>query len=796
MRMRHALMTLALMTAVLVAYPQPMRSQSGPARAVSTDSAQSTFVNTYCSGCHNERTKAGGLVLEKLDLTRVGHDADVWEKVVRKLGAGMMPPAGARRPDAQTKTAFTIWLENELDRSAAARPDFGSTAIHRLNRTEYANVIKDLLALEVDVTSLLPADDSTFGFDNMASSLNVSSALLEAYLAAASKISRLAVGDPSVAPNEKTYVAPSDLSQLEHVEGLPFGTRGGMLIRHTFPADGEYVFQTSLLRGTLEELFGRSSAAELLELSIDGEQIQVFDIDAEERDRTRKVNNVTLPLTARAPVKAGLRSIGVAFVKKSYGPVEDVFSSTRLRSSISIQDVSRTSYPHVGTVTVVGPFNVSGVSDTESRRRIFTCQPNGKESEARCAQQIISTLARRAFRRPATPEDLEVLINFYNEGRAAGGFERGIELALRRVLASPEFLFRVEREPADIKTGASYRVGDLELASRLSFFLWSSIPDEELITLASQGKLKEPAVLASQVRRMLRDSRSDRMAGNFSGQWLYLRNLQSVTPGLEEFPAFDDNLRQAFRQETEMFFESIMREDRSVMDFLTADYTFVNDRLAQHYDIPNVYGNQFRRVTLAADNPRRGLLGQGSILTVTSLPVRTSPVARGKWILENILGAPPPQPPPNVPPLKADSKENIASLSLRKRMEQHRESPVCASCHKIMDPIGFSLENFDAVGKWRTREGSDVIDASGELSDGTRVNGPAGLRDALMPYSGQFARTLTEKLLTYSLGRGLRYQDMPVVRSIVREAARDNYKFSAVILGIVNSAPFQMRTKI
>jgi Protein of unknown function (DUF1592)/Protein of unknown function (DUF1588)/Protein of unknown function (DUF1585)/Protein of unknown function (DUF1587)/Protein of unknown function (DUF1595) len=734
-------------------------------------------------------------MLDKADVTHVAENAELWEKVVRKLRAGMMPPSGARRPDRTASDTFASWLETELDRSSAAGVNPGPPGIHRLNRTEYANAIRDLLALEVDVTSLLPADDSSFGFDNMANALSVSSALLEAYLSAASKISRLAIGDTSVTANQKTYTAPADLSQNEHIDGLPFGTRGGMLLEYNFPVDGEYRFQIALLRGTSEELFGRISKDEKLELSIDGQRVKLFDIDAEEKDRV-KVDNITQPLEARLAVRAGLHSIGAAFLKRNYAPAEDVFSSRYLRSSISVLDVSRTAVPHVSSVTIGGPFRVTGISDTPSRRQIFSCRPATADAETRCAEQIVSTLTRRAFRRPATSEDLEALMGFYQEGRAKGSFDEGIEMALRRILASPEFVFRFEREPASVKSGMAYRISDVELASRLSFFLWSSIPDEELLRLANQGKLKEPAVLEAQVRRMLADSRSTQLVTNFAGQWLYLRNLQSITPALEEFPGFDDNLRQAFRRETELFFENIVREDHSVLDLLTADYTFVNERLAQHYDIPNVYGSQFRRVTLGPDNPRRGLLGQGSILTVTSLPTRTSPVARGKWILENILGAPPPNPPANVPPLKETAKGSIENLSLRKRMEQHRTNPVCAGCHRIMDPIGFSLENFDAVGKWRTKDGADAIDASGELTDGTKVDGPASLRQALMHYSDQFVRTMTERLLTYALGRGVQYYDMPVVRRIVREAAGDHYRFSSVVLGIVKSAPFQMRTKL
>ena len=784
----YRLAVLALTVCVLLSSPQLMRSQSTPLPS------QKSFLSDYCLGCHNEKTRAGNLLLDKMDVAHVGGEAETWEKVVRKLRAGMMPPAGAKHPDKASANGFVSWLETELDRSAAAKPDFGSPGLHRLNRMEYANVIRDLIAVDVDVSALLPPDDSSFGFDNIASSLGVSSSLLEAYLAAASKISRIAIGDTSVAPNQKTYVAPPDLSQTEHVEGLPFGTRGGMLIHHTFPVDGEYSFQLALLRGTSEELYGRSSKSEQMELSIDGQQIKLFDIDKEEADRTRKVDGVTLPLEVRTQVTAGMHSVGVAFVKKNYAAAEDIFSSTRLRSSISVLDVSRSVVPHISSVAVGGPYNISGVSDTASRRQIFTCRPASADAEARCAEQILSILARRAFRRPTNPDDITLLMGFYKEGRTKGNFDSGIEMALRRILASPDFLFRAEREPNNVKVGTSYRISDLELASRLSFFLWSSIPDDELLRVAGQGKLKDPVVMEAQVRRMLLDKRSSQLTTNFAGQWLYLLNLASITPDIQVFPAFDDNLRQAFRRETELFFDSIVNEDRSVIDLLTADYTFVNDRLAQHYGIPNIYGGQFRRVSLA-DSPRRGLLGQGSILTVTSLPTRTSPVARGKWVLENILGTPPPNPPANVPPLKVDGKVDLDALSLRKRMELHRSNPTCASCHKIMDPIGFSLENFDAVGKWRTRDGGSTIDASGELVDGTKVNGPDSLRDGLLHYSDQFVRTMTERLLTYSLGRGAQYRDMPVVRSIVRQASQKNYKFSSLILGIVESQPFQMRTK-
>jgi mono/diheme cytochrome c family protein len=782
----------------ILAYQQTVQPQQTAKPAAALLPAQRALLDQYCVTCHNQKTQSGGLALDRLDLTRVPEDAETWEKVVRKLRAGLMPPAGARRPDAPTTETLTVWLEGELDRSTtAAQLSLSAPGLHRLNRTEYANAIRDLLSVEVDVQSLLPPDDSSFGFDNMASSLSVSSALLEGYLAAASKISRLAVGDTNVTASQKTFTAPADLSQNEHIDGLPFGTRGGMLIRHHFPVDGEYLFQVALLRGTSEELFGRVSKEEKIELSVDGERVKLFDIDAEEQNRTR-IDNVTQPMQVRAAVPAGLHSVGVAFIKRNYTSVEDVFSSSHLRSSISVLDVSRTNLPHISSVIIGGPFTVAGIGDTPSRKRIFECRPSRPADEARCAEQIISTLTRRAFRRPSTPEDLEVLMNFYEGGRAKGTFDEGIELVLRRIIASPEFIFRAEREPANLKTGGTYRITDTELASRLSFFLWSTIPDDELLKLAGQGKLQDPVVLEAQVRRMLADPRANELVRNFAGQWLYLRNLDSASPDIEEFPGFDDNLRQAFRRETELFFDSMVREDRSVLDLLTADYTFANQRLAEHYGIPNVYGSQFRRVALGPESPRRGLLGHGSILTVTSLATRTSPVARGKWVLENILGTPPPEPPANVPPLEKtdDGAATGEVLSLRKRMEAHRTNPACSGCHRIMDPIGFSLENFDAIGKWRTKEGSSSINASGELADGTKVDGPLSLQKGLMRYSPQFVRTVTGKLLTYALGRGVQYYDMPLVRRIVKDAARQNYRFSSVVLGIVKSAPFQMRTKV
>jgi mono/diheme cytochrome c family protein len=778
----------------LLACGQSAQPRSASSSSNTPATTQHAFVNQYCVGCHNAKLKTAGVMLDKMNVSQVGDNAEVWEKVVRKLRAGMMPPSGLPRPDRQTIETFTAKLESDLDRAAAGKTNPGAPALHRLNRTEYANAIRDILSLEIDATSLLPVDDSSAGFDNNADALGVSPALMERYLAAASKISRMAVGDTSVTPAEKTYAVPNDLTQDSHIEGLPFGTRGGILIRHHFPVDGEYVISVELSRGGNGVFAGAAGTkGEELEVSLNGERVQVFNLSAPKVVAGKEEDE---GLHAKVKVSAGTQSIAVTFIAKNYAPAEDTLQPYE-RSMFP--GAVWTVVPHVGSVTIKGPSKVTGVGDTPSRRQIFVCRPATESKELPCAKEIISSLGRRAFRRPLTDADLEEVLSFYQKGRNKGSFDNGIEMALRRILASPEFMFRFEREAP--RRGESYRISDLELASRLSFFLWSSVPDEELLKLATQAKLRDPHVLEQQVRRMLANPRSSELVNNFAGQWLYLRNLQSIVPALEEFPDFDDNLRQAFRRETELFFGSVVHEDRSVLDLLTADYSFINERLARHYGIPNIYGSEFRRVTLDAANPRRGLLGQGSILTATSLATRTSPVLRGKWILENILGVPPPEPPPNVPTLKEITRptdaglETVEAPSVRQRLEEHRANPVCASCHKMMDPIGFSLENFDAVGQWRTKDGRSPIDASGQLVDGTKIDGPAALRQALMVYSDQFVRTMTEKLLIYASGRGVAYYDMPVVRSIVRDAARNNYRFSSLILGVVRSPTFQMRMK-
>ena len=725
------------------------------------------FLDQYCITCHNEKTKTAGLMLDKTDLARPGESAETWEKVLRKLRTGMMPPAGARRPDRAAIDSFTANLEAAIDRAAAAKPNPGTTALHRLNRSEYANAIRDLLALPIDVTALLPADDSSEGFDNVADVLGVSPLLIQGYVSAAAKISRLAVGDPEINGDKVTYRVPRGLTQSDHIEGLPLGTRGGMLIQHIFPLDGEYDFRITRTAAGISQ--SSAGGDEDIEITVNGERVYIVDRNS--------------PRDIRLQLKAGPQSIGVGVLKKkNVRGVDDLYDKYALTLGVS-------------TVSITGPFNPTGPGDTASRRRIFVCRPANAADELPCAKRILKTLASRAFRQPVTDADvaMETLLSFYQNGRAQGNFETGIEQAVARVLVDPRFLYRFEREPANLGAGASYKLSDLELASRLSFFLWSSIPDDELVDVAGKGRLSDPAVLEKQVRRMLADRRSEALAMNFGSQWLYLRDLKNAKPEGEDF---DENLRQSIRRETEMLFESIVREDRSIVDLLNADYTFVDERLARHYGIPNIRGSQFRRVTLEKDDPRRGLLGKASFLVVTSAANRTSPVTRGKWILENVLGVAAPAVPASVPPLKENSERTDGkALSMRERMEEHRSNPSCASCHKIMDPIGFALENFDLTGKWRTVDGKAAVDGSGELVDGTKLNGPDSLRQALLSRSDAFVRTATEKLLTYALGRAVHYYDMPVVRSVIRDAARNDYRFSSLVLGIVKSAPFQMKVK-
>ena len=735
------------------------------------------------------------MTLDTLDLADVPGGAAIWEKVVGKLRSGAMPPQGVRRPDPATVDSMVAWLEATLDAAAAASPHPGRPLVHRLNRVEYANAVRDLLALDVDTTALLPPDDSIQGFDNIADALGVSPSLLEAYLGAAAKVSALAVGDPAIGPTTQTFYVRGDASQTRHVEGLPLGTRGGLLAQTVLPLDGEYVVKVKLLQTNLGGVRGLEYPDQL-EISIDGERVHlaptggVADYSASPDNATDVAMSLDARLQVRVPVKAGPHSIGAAFLQKASAEGGNRLQSF-LRSTLIATD--HTGLPHVESMTIAGPFQPTGPGDTPSRERIFVCRPAAPAAEVPCARRIVSTLARRAFRRPATAAEVDRLLAFYRDGRKDATFDAGIERALRGILASPKFLIRVERDPEDLPPGAVYRLADLDLASRLSFFLWSSIPDDDLLAAAEAGELSHAGTLEREVRRMLADPRADALVSNFAGQWLYLRNVRTTTPDKNEFPDFDDNLRQAFLRETELFVGSIMREDRSVLDLLTADYTFVNERLARHYGIPNVYGSHFRRVTVE-DEARRGLLGQGSILLVTSHADRTSPVVRGKWVLDNLLGSPPPPPPPNVPPLK-DKPDDGKPHSLRERMEEHRSNPACASCHKVMDPIGFALENFDAVGAWRTRDGGTPIDASGQLADGTPINGVVSLREALVKRPEVFVGTMADKLLTYALGRPLTAGDMPAVRGVVHGAARHDYRFSSLVMGIVDSVPFRMRVK-
>jgi hypothetical protein len=726
------------------------------------------LVNRYCIGCHNQKLKTAGVSLEGLDLAKVGDQAGVWERALRKVRSGQMPPPGLPHPDATASASFTKWLEESLDRAAAASPNPGRPAVHRLNRAEYSNAIRDLLAVDIRPGSLLPVDDSGYGFDNIGDVLSVSPILLERYISVARQISRLAVGDPKIKPTEEEYAARRDppgsirRTRNERVnDDLPFDSRGGLAAKHYFPVDAEYTIRV-------------------------------------------KLNNESPP-AIRAPIKAGLRTVGVTFLRESAkaelaAPGAKAVTNSTAELDIRLDGVrlkrfeipEKDARAQVNSVIVGGPYNITGPGDTASRAKLFVCRPAAPGDEESCARKVLSTLTRRAFRRPITETDLKPLLAFYNGGRRERDFDYGIEKALRALLVSPDFLFRVENDPAGSRAGAAYRIGDIELASRLSFFLWSSIPDDTLLDLAEKGKLRDPQVLEQQVRRMLDDHRSESLVSNFAGQWLFLRGLAQAKPDPEAFPEFDESLRQAFYDETELFFHSILREDRSVLELLNANYTFLNERLAEHYGVPDVYGSQFRKVTLNDPN-RSGLLGQGSILTVTSYPNRTSVVQRGKWILENLLGAPPPPPPPEVPELKPHAEDG-RRLTMREQMEQHRSNSVCSSCHARMDPIGFALENYNGVGKWRSQDGAAPIDASGKFPGGAEFSGPAGLKKLLLAdYRDDFVANVTEKLLTYALGRGLEYYDQPAVRSITRQAAHDDYRMSALVTAIVKSVPFQMR---
>jgi mono/diheme cytochrome c family protein len=750
-------------------------------------------INQYCIGCHNDRSRSGELALTVLDTDNPGANPEVWEKVVRKLRGRLMPPPGRPRPDEKTYEQVVDYLEQSLDRASAANPNPGRTeTFRRLNRTEYQNAIRDLLSIDVDVASLLPKDDASFGFDNVGGG-GLSPTLLERYLTAAQKISRLAIGTPVRTPGSNVLVLPADLTQENHLEGLPLGTRGGTVMHYTFPVDAEYEIQVRLMRNRNENVEGLTEPNEV-EVTVDGERMALFTVRPQRSGIAGGAyyadEDVDRHLKLHVPVKAGPHAVAVAFIPKTGALIE---TERQPYAAHFNMDRHPRVQPAVYSIAVTGPFDATGAGDTPSRKRVFVCRPARASEEDRCARTIISTFARRAYRRPVTDEDIRMPLAFYKNARQEADFDTGIEMALRAILTSTEFLIRIERDPANAASNRPYRISNLELASRLSFFLWSSIPDDELLDLAARGRLSEPAILEQQVRRMLADSRSESLVTSFADQWLYLRNLAAAGPDPRLFPDFDDNLRHAMRRETELLFESVMKEDRSVADLLGANYTFLNERLARHYGIPNVYGSSFRRVALSDGSIRGGLLGQGSILTVTSYGNRTSPVLRGKWILENILGTPPPPPPPNVPPLRENPSVGKV-LTMRERMAEHRTNPACSGCHQLMDPIGLSMENFDAVGRWRNRgEGDTPIDSSGALPSGANFEGVAGLKRTLLGQPESFVTTVTEKLLTYGLGRGLDYDDAPAVRAITREARNNDYRFSSLVLGIVKSIPFQMR---
>ncbi len=763
----------------------PILAQSGPQVRQTLDK--------YCVTCHNQKTRSGSLALDTMDVAEVPAHGDIWEKVVLKLRSGTMPPAGMPRPDLATYRATASWLEGRLD---TAKPYAGRPLLHRMNRSEYANAIRDLLDLQIDVNALLPPDDSAFGFDNISESLGVSPALQERHLLAALKIAALAVGDPAQPASSKTWRIRQDLSQNRQVEGLPPGTVGGTRVRENFPLDGTYRLQAKLYRTNLNIVRGLQTAHQV-EFSVDGKPVYRTSIGGKEdlvalfEKPTDTGDAVDARLNVEVPITAGPHMVSVAFVQNAQF-AEPVRLQSFVRSSVDNFDWAGD--PHLQTLTVSGPFHQTGAGDTPSRKRIFTCRPQSPSKEEVCARTIVTTLLKHAYRQQPTAPEIQQVMTFYSTGRRGGTFDSGIQAALERILASPRFLFRIEREPEGIAAGELYPVSGAELASRLSFFLWSSIPDDTLLDLASQKKLTDRAALDAQVRRMLADPRAESLVTNFAGQWLQLRNLDHFQPNTDIFPDFDDNLRQGFIRETQLLFQSVVQEDRSVLDLMTADYTFVNERLAKHYGISGIYGSRFRRVPVS-DEARKGLLGQGSILALTSHAERTSPVVRGKWVLENLLGLEVPPPPPDVPLLK-ERKDGEKPRTMREQMAEHRANPVCAACHKTLDPIGFALENFDAVGAWRNDDAGNPIDASGVLADGTKVDGAVELKNGLLSRPENFVTALTKKLLTYALGRGLDERDMPQVRAIVKAAAKDDYRFSSLVLGIARSTPFRMSTAV
>jgi len=771
----------------------PMTSRATPAAGgAATAVEHNALLKQYCVTCHSDRAKAGGLSLASFDTAKPTSDVVIAEKMIRKLRAGMMPPSGAKRPDEATLAGLTTALETHLDRAASATRS-GGRVFQRLNRAEYARAVRDLLALDIDVSGLLPADTISAGFDNVSDSQMFSPTLMEAYLRAASKVTSLAVGDSDAESGEALYLVPKTSSQMERVEGAPFGTRGGLSVIHTFPADGDYVFRMQLHGNADGFLFGGPATGEQAEVSIDGERVAVIDV-------APRMSDVTGGLALRTPVvhvTAGPHRVSAAFIRRFDGPVNDLIAPIDHTLADTQIGVSHgiTTLPHLKDLAIVGPQKVTGISDTPSRRKIFACRPTGPAEEQACAASIVRDLATQAFRRPVNSRDFDRLMTFYKDGRAEGDFEYGIASALEAILASPQFLFRLEPVPATAVAGRPYRLDDLALASRLSFFIWGSGPDEALMKAATAGTLSAPAALDRQVRRMLADPRSDALAMRFAAQWLRLADVEQILPDAILFPYFDRSLGRAMVKETELFFDSLVREDRTLLDLLTADHTFVNGRLARHYGIPNIVGSEFQRVTVPDE--RRGLLGKGSVLLLTSVADRTSPVMRGKWVMEVMLGSPPPAPPPNVPGLE-ETKATGATrmLTVRERMEQHRANPACRSCHRVIDPLGLALENFDVTGKWRIKDNGAPVDPTGELYDGTPMDGPAGLRKALLKHQDVFVLSFTESLLTYALGRRIEAEDMPMVRRIVRETTANNLKISALVQAIVRSPAFRMTAEV
>ncbi len=757
--------------------------------------AQAELIDTYCLNCHNDNRRVGGLSLEHFDPTHAEQDAATAEKMIQKLRVGMMPPPNAKKPGAALVHALVDSLEARLDAADSEKPNPGWRPFQRLNRAEYAHAVRDLLDLDVDVTSFLPADTISHGFDNVADVQTFSPSLLDGYLRAASQISRLAVGDRNASATTAIYPIPQNESQMVHVEGTPYGTRGGISVVHNFTADGDYVFRVMLIRTVTGELFGNTQLAmtgrnEPIEISVNGERVAVLEVSPKMSEADR--NGMTLQ-TPAIHVKAGPQRISAAFVQRFTGPVDDLMAPIdnmlvdgRIGTGFGI-----TALPHLQDLTIAGPYTVTGVSDTPSRRRIFSCRPTSAVEETSCASGLLKRLATQAYRGPVSSADFADLMKFYEEGRREGDFESGVRLAVQGLLANPRFLFRVEQTPATVTSARGYALNDLELASRLSFFLWGTVPDAALVTVAMQGTLKAPAVFEKQVRRMLADPRSEALSTRFAAQWLRLQDVEKIRPDGLAFPYWDRSLSEAFQRETELFFDSLVREDRNVLDLLTANYTFVNERIARHYGIPNVTGAEFRRVSLPEN--RRGILGQGSMLLLTSVADRTSPVQRGKWVMEVLLGTPPPPPPPNVPALdETKGAEGGHVLSVRQRMEEHRKNPACSSCHRVIDPLGLALENYDVTGKWRIKDTGVPVDAAGELYDGTRMDGPAGLRQALLTHSDAVLLSFTRSLMTYAVGRRVEPYDMPTIRGILRDAAKHDNRMSSFILGVVNSRAFRM----